>query len=114
MNLSTMNDQQIIEFIAINIEKKRLSNKISADDLAHKGGYNAQTYSNFINKHTNIKISTLIQILRGLEELDNFQHIIEYKEAYSPMDASSTKLPKRIRNHKKADMNNRSKWGDEK
>lgn len=114
MNLSTMNDQQIIEFIADNLEKKRLSNEISADDLAQKGGYNAQTYSNFINKHTNIKVSTLIQIIRGLGELDSFQQLIEYKKSYSPMGVSNTKLPKRIRNHKKQNISNRPKWGDEK
>lgn len=114
MNLSTMNDQQIIEFIADNLEKKRLFNEISAEDLANKGGHNAQTYSNFINKHTNIKISTLIQILRGLGELDSFQQIIEYKTSYSPMGVSNTKLPKRIRNHTKYNISNRPKWGDEK
>jgi transcriptional regulator with XRE-family HTH domain len=114
MNFTTMNDQQIIEFIAENLEKKRLSNEISAEDLAHKGGHNAQAYSNFMNKHTNIKISTLIQILRGLGELDSFQKIIEYKESYSPMNINSTKLPKRIRNHKKQNIVERPQWGDEK
>ena len=116
-----MNDQQIIEFIANNIEKKRLSNNISAEDLALKGGHNAQTYSNFINKNTNIKISTFIQILRGLGELDSFQQLIEYKELYSPMN-SNNKLPQRVSNKKKIHVsnknaqvvNNRPKWGDEK
>jgi hypothetical protein len=56
----------------------------------------------------------LIQIIRGLGELDSFQQLIEYKKSYSPMGVSNTKLPKRIRNHKKQNISNRPKWGDEK
>ncbi len=112
MNLSNMSDKEILEFISTNLEKKRLSKKISSETLANKGGYNYQTYSNFINKNTNIRIVTLIQILRGLGELDRFQECIEYKESYRPLE-NNTKLPKRVRtkSDKKA---KRPLWGDEK
>lgn len=110
MNLSNMNDEQIISFIAQNLEKKRLSEKISSENLAKKGGHISQTYSNFINKNTNIRINTLVQILRGLGELDNFQELVEYKEPYSPLN-TKTELPKRIRKNKV--VTNRVKWGDE-
>ena len=110
MNIKNMNDEQILEFISQNLEKKRLSKRIGMEELANKGGYVAQTYSNFINKNTNIRVSTLIQILRALGELDKFQELIEYKEEYSPL-GNSAKLPKRVR---KSNLNNkRVKWGDE-
>lgn len=110
MNLNNMNDEQIIEFISQNLEKKRLSKKISSEELANKGGHVSQTYSNFINKNTNIRIVTLIQILRGLGELEKLQKIIEFKEPYSPL-GNSQELPKRIRSSEK--KTDRPKWGDE-
>ena len=111
MNISNMNDEQIIEFISQNLEKKRLSKKISSEELANKGGHVSQTYSNFINKNTNIRILTLIQILRGLGELDKFQSLIEFKEPYSPL-GNNNQLPKRVRRSSKKTIK-RPKWGDE-
>lgn len=110
MNLNNMNDEQISEFISQNLEKKRLSKKISSEELAKKGGYVSQTYSNFINKNTNIRLVTLIQILRGLGELEKLQELIEFKEPYSPL-GSNKELPKRIRT--KVTNKTRPKWGDE-
>ncbi len=106
-----MNDEQIIEFISTNLEKKRLAKGLKSEDLASKGGHGTQTYSNFINKNTNIKLETFIQILRGLGELDKFQACIEYSKPYSPMGNNKT-LPKRIRQKNKQEKN-RPKWGDE-
>lgn len=111
MNISNMNDEQIIEFICENLEKKRLTKKISSEELAKKGGHVSQTYSNFINKNTNIRILTLVQILRGLGELDKLQSLIEFKEPYSPL-GNTNELPKRIRNSSKK-ITKRPKWGDE-
>lgn len=109
MNINNMNDEQILKFISSNLEKKRLSKKISAEELAKKGGYNSQTFSNFVNRNTNVKISTLIQVLRGLGELDKLQELIEYKTPYNPLE--SEKVMKRVRpNTKKI---TRPKWGDE-
>ena len=112
MNLNNMNDNQIIEFIAANLDKKRLSKNIVTEDLAKKGGHVSQTYSNFVNKNTNIRISTLIQVLRGLGELDKLQKLVEYKIPYSPL-SNNVELPKRVR--KSVDKNgDRPLWGDEK
>lgn len=112
MNINNINDEQIIEFISQNLEKKRLSKKISSEELAKKGGHISQTYSNFINKNTNIRILTLIQVLRGLGELDKLQSLIEFKEPFSPL-GNSSELPKRVRTSIKK-TTSRPKWGDEK
>ncbi len=111
MNINNLSDQQIIEFIATNIEKKRLSKNISSEQLAKDGGYNMQTYSNFINQGTNIKIKTVIQILRGLEQLDILQTLFEHKEQFSPIKASIIEAPKK-RVHRKKPITI-TKWGDE-
>lgn len=111
MNLNHMNDEQIIKFISENLEKKRLSKSLKSEDLANKGGHGAQTYSNFVNKNTNIRLETFIQILRGLGELDKLQKFIEYSNPYSPMGNNKV-LPKRVR-EKNQKTNNRPKWGDE-
>lgn len=111
MNIELMSDEQIIKYLAENIEKKRLSKKISSEDLALLGGHKAQTYSNFINKHTEIKIGTFIQILRALGELQGLQNLIEYKEPYSPL-GNNTELKKRIRKTNKK-SNKNIQWGDE-
>ncbi len=111
MDLNNMNDEQILEFISQNLEKKRLSKKVSSEELANKGGHVSQTYSNFINKNTNIRVVTLVQILRGLGELEKLQNIIEFKEPFSPL-GNNSELPKRIRSSDKK-TTDRPKWGDE-
>jgi len=89
MNFNNMSDEQIREQIALSIEKKRINKKIKATTLAEKGGHNTQTYSNFINRSTDIKIGTLIQILRGLGELDKLEAIFDTNEPYSPLQNNS-------------------------
>jgi transcriptional regulator with XRE-family HTH domain len=91
-----MSDKEIISTIANNIEKTRVSKNITSKDLAQKGGYNKQTYTNFVNKGTNIKLDTVIGILRGLDKLDALQNLFEYKEVYSPIQESLQK-PQRVR-----------------
>lgn len=111
MDFKYMNDEQIIQYIASNLEKMRLSKQISADDMAQKGGYNSQVYSNFKNKNVNIKIETLIKMFRGIDELDKLQNAFEYKEPYSPTK-SNKPLAKRVRK-KKDEEPSGIHWGDE-
>lgn len=85
MSYQEMSDEQILKEIASNIEKKRLRKKIRVTDLANKGGYSAQTYSNLINRNTDIKLSTLVQILRGLGELDKLENLFSIKEPFNPL-----------------------------
>lgn len=110
MNIELMSNEQIIKFIADNLEKKRQSKKITSEELAQLGGHKMQTYSNFINKNTDMKISTLIQVLRGLGELEGLQKLIEYKEPYRPL-GGKIDLKKRIR---KSSINddNKIEWGE--
>lgn len=84
MAYETMSDEQIIEQITSVIEKKRTSKRIKLSTLARRGGFNMQTYSNFTNRKTDIRISTLIQIFRGLNELDALENLFSAKEAFSP------------------------------
>jgi hypothetical protein len=84
MNFETMSNEQIINYIANNIEKERIHKSLSSEELANKGGHNSQTYSNFLNRGSNIKIATLIDIYRGLGELEKLQKAFEFKAPYSP------------------------------
>ena len=110
MNFNFMSDTQIIAAIGEHIEKSRILKQISSENLAKKGGHHPQTNSNFINRGTNIKIETIIQIFRGLGELDKLQQAFEYKEPFSPY-ATKKKLPKRI--WTKKNTNNKIVWGEE-
>ena len=109
MDFNNMSDEQIIEVMAANIEKMRISKQISAQDMAKKGGYNSQTYSNFINRGSNVRLGTIIQMFRGIGELDKLQKVFEYKKPYSPTD-KSIELPRRVFKKTAAKT---VKWGDE-
>jgi len=100
MSFKNMSDEQIIKEIANSIEKKRLQKKIKASELAKIGGFNAQTYSNFINKHSDIKLSTLIQIIKALGELDKLESLFNTREVFNPL-TNSTKTIKRVRTTKR-------------
>lgn len=110
MNFNTMSDEQILKDIAQRLEKIRVTKKLSIEEMAQKGGYNAQSYSNFLNQNTNIKLSTLIQMLRGVDELEKLQNLFKIDDSYSPMGIKEDQ-PKRIR--KKNKSNTPIKWGDE-
>lgn len=123
MDFKNMSDKQIIEAISQNMEKKRLSKKITAEDMATKGGHSSQVYSNFINKNTNIKLETLIQMFRGIGELDKLQKAFEFKEQFSLYNHPSSKQAKRIRPKQKKitvslkeikdEIASRPKWGED-
>ena len=110
MNFTNMSDEQIINLMRENIEKKRIHKQIKVSDLAKKGGFSTQVYSNFINRNVNIKINTIIQIFRALDELDSLQDAFIYKEEYSPASQKNS-IPKRVRT-KKNNVTKRVKWGD--
>lgn len=111
MDFNSMTDKQIIKYIADSIEDIRISKQISAEDMANRGGYNAQSYSNFYNKNTNIKLETLIQMFRGIKELHRLQSAFKSNEEYSPLKTKK-RLPKRVR--KKTTSHSRNiVWGDE-
>lgn len=111
MDFNYMSDEQILHEIAKNIEQMRIAKQISSEDMAQKGGHNPQTYSNFINRGTNIRLGTLIQMFRGIGELDKLQHALTYKQPFSP-SGKYDKLPKRV--FKKRTQVSEIKWGDDK
>ncbi len=96
MSYQTMPDEQIIQQIANSLDKKRRKKGIASVSLAKKGGHGVQTYSNFVNQGKDIRLSTFIQILRGLGELDKLEEMLEDKEAFSPT-GKKVPIPKRIR-----------------
>jgi transcriptional regulator with XRE-family HTH domain len=108
-----MSDNEIIEFIAKNTEKNRLSKNITQKEVSKKGGCNKQTLSNFAAQSTDIRLSTLIQIFRGIGELDKLQKAFEHKEQFSPVKTQST-LTERLRafSSKEDKKRNIIKWGD--
>jgi len=91
MDFNNMSDSEILQEIAKNIDKKRISIEKTSQQLADDGGHNMQTYSNFLNKNTDIRLSTVIQIFRGLDELNQLQKVFEHKEEFSPIKMSLKK-----------------------
>ena len=100
MSFELMPDKQIIKTIASSLEKKRLQKRIKVEDLAKKGGFNPQTYSNFLNKGTDIRLSTLLQIIRGLGELDEFKRFFQQEESLSLFGETARDKIKRVRTPK--------------
>lgn len=92
MSFSNISNEQIRKRMATSLEKKRLHKGIKSATLAEKGGHNVQTYSNFINKNSDIRISTLIDIFRGLGELDKLEALFEMRVPYSPLEKQSVPM----------------------
>lgn len=92
MSFSNISNEQIRKRMATSLEKKRLHKGIKSATLAEKGGHNVQTYSNFINKNSDIRISTLIDIFRGLGELDKLEALFEMRVPYSPLEKQSAPM----------------------
>lgn len=97
MNFNNMSDNEIISTIAKELDKRRVSKNITSEELAAKGGHNAQTFSNFVNQGTNVRLGTIIQIFRGLGELDKLQGVFEHKELISPIALSNQAKMTRVR-----------------
>ena len=97
MKYQYMSDDLILEHIARSIEEKRIQKGIKSADLAKMGGFSAQTYSNFVNRHADIKLGTLIQIMRALDELDKLEEIFTPKESNVRWGRFSTGTRRRVR-----------------
>ncbi len=108
-------DEQMMLAIAQSIDEMRRVHGLTTEEMAKKGGFNPQTFSNFLNQGTNIKLSTLLQFLRGVGEVDKLQELFEKKKVYSPLGKNKT-LPKKIYASRKDTPKNNKKiiWGDDK
>jgi hypothetical protein len=112
-----MLDEQIAQSIAKSIDKMRRVNGLTTEKMAMNGGFNPQTFSNFLNQGSNIKLSTLLQFLRGVGEIDKLEHVFEDKTLFSPT-GQAVKIPKKIYASKAKDKKSNPHvkkivWGDE-
>jgi transcriptional regulator with XRE-family HTH domain len=114
MSFNYKSDEQIMLTIAQSIDEMRRIQALTVEEMAKKGGFNPQTFSNFLNQGSNIKLSTLLQFLRGVGEVDKLQELFEKKKTYSPLGKNKIP-PKKIYASRKDTSKNNKKiiWGDD-
>lgn len=114
MDLIYQSDEKIMIEIAQSIDEMRRVKGMKTEEMAEKGGFNPQTFSNFLNQGTNIKLSTLLQFLRGVGEVNKLQSLLKKENVYNPLGNNKT-LPKKIYDSRKETPQKRREivWGDD-
>jgi len=97
--LFSLSDIEIVIEIGRRLQKKRLNKNISQQKLATLSGVSRTTISDIENGKT-YNILTLIQLLRGLESLDDIDNFI-VDPGISPIELSKLKGKKKQRSSKK-------------
>jgi len=91
---------EIINSLAVNIEKSRKRMKLRQIDLCEMTNVPLATYQSFIYKK-NISLVNLIKIMYSLKMWDNLEGLIAFEEIITIEDIRMAKqqreLPKRIR-----------------
>lgn len=100
MNWKRKTDQAIIKELGNRIRHKRIQKRFTQSDLAQRAGINVYTLQK-MEQGQSFNVSTLIQVLRALNELDQLEHFLPPVEI-SPMDLlnASERSSKRVRNPK--------------
>ena len=100
MNWKRKTDQAIIKEMGNRIRHMRIQKRFTQSDLARRAGINVYTLQK-MEQGQSYNISTLIQVLRALSELDQLEQFLPPIEI-SPMDLlnSNEKTNKRVRKPK--------------
>jgi transcriptional regulator with XRE-family HTH domain len=100
MNWKRASDKAILMELGKRIRQKRIQKRFKQSDLAARAGINVYTLQKMEHGQS-FNVSTLIQVLRALNELDQLDHFLPPVEI-SPIDLLNTKdkTTQRVRNPK--------------
>ncbi len=100
MNWKRASDKAILMELGNRIRQKRIQKRFKQSDLAAQAGINVYTLQKMEHGQS-FNVSTLIQVLRALNELDQLDHFLPPVEI-SPIDLLNTKdkTTQRVRNPK--------------
>jgi len=100
MSIELKTPFEIIEELALAIEKTRKRKKIRQKDLCEKSGVPLSTYQKFLYEKS-INITSLIKIMYFLNMMSNLENLIKYEEILTIDDIreqqKEKQLPMRIR-----------------
>ena len=100
MNWKRASDKAILMELGNRIRQKRIQKRFKQSDLATRAGINVYTLQK-IEHGQSFNVSTLIQVLRALKELEQLDHFLSPVEI-SPIDLlqAKDKTTQRVRNPK--------------
>jgi len=106
MDWYAISDKAIIRDIGRRLKQIRLNKNISQQELSERSGVHRTTISK-IETGRKISLLTLIQLLRGLEELGRLENIIP-EERISPIQLAKLRGKKRERASRQ--LKSKGKW----
>src|SRR5688572_24248989 len=83
MSLRPLPDTMVLKRVAAGIRQMRLNSNLSQNDLAQKSGLSRLSIAR-LERGEKFNVMTMIQVLRGLEQLDLLMPFVE-KDVISPM-----------------------------
>lgn len=100
MNWKRKTDKAILMELGKRIRYKRIQKRFTQADLAERAGISVYTLQK-MEQGMSYNVSTLIQVLRAFNELDQMEHFLPPVEI-SPLDMldSDDKISKRVRKPK--------------
>ena len=104
-------DEEILQDLANKLDLLRRSKGIRDIDMVSRGGTNRVVLNKFRNAHGGISLKTFVRMLRGIDELERLESLLQLSEQYSPTKKQQQIPKKRVRSKKiKSDG---FIWGDD-
>ena len=100
MSYALKTDDEILQDIANKLDILRRSKKIKDCELASRGGNNRILFEKFRNGHGSVSLKTFVRFLRGLNELDRLESMLDFAKGYTPTEEHSKIPRKRVRDRK--------------
>ncbi len=96
INWHSMSDKALAEHIGKFIREKRMEQNKTQDMLAHAAGISRSTVS-LLEKGETVTLSTLLQVLRALDQLQALDVFTIQQPTISPIQLAKMELKKRKR-----------------
>lgn len=102
-----MSDKALLEHIGQFVQRHRLNQNKSQDNVAEAAGISRSTLS-LLERGENVRIDTFIQVLRVLDLL-YIMDVFKIKEQISPLEYAKLKKQRKQASPKKTDKDNNDK-----
>lgn len=99
MNYDTLSNEEVLRDLCNKFNTLRVTKKYKYSEISENSGVGTTVISNFINNNSNITLNTFIRLLRGIDELDQLERLMQIKTQYKPSENVQT-LPKRVTDDK--------------
>jgi len=112
MDYTLQSNRAIIQHLYEKFDALRIAKQLTLEQISEQSDISRTTINNF-KKGEDIRLSTLLELMRSVGRLDELENILVYNEAYRPSQHANPPRKKRVYPKQKEQNDAPFSWGDE-